>query len=180
VCARGCLGHSHPGPTGLLITLSVTWHLLRRGEWASSANMGIAALSLSLVSVGPSCSLAPCLLDSIYMYDWFSTWTVLFMTSSPNKHAHTHTHTHTHTHCREKHPSWPIFNQPWDTLRCLLCSSRLGHFLSSCLIRCSVREKHSFLCKIRVCVGGGGGGVVFSNLLKLHFRASINIANDVL
>ena len=68
VC-RGCLGDSHSGPTGLLITLSVTWHLLRRGDRASTANMGIAALSLSLVSVDPSCSLALCLLDSIYMYD---------------------------------------------------------------------------------------------------------------
>lgn len=69
MCVRGCLGDPHPGPTGLLITLSVTWHLLRRGDRASTANMGIVALSLSLVSVDPSCSLAPCLLDSIYMYD---------------------------------------------------------------------------------------------------------------
>lgn len=43
---RVCLGDCHPGPTGLLITLSVTWHLLGRGDGASPANMGLAARSL--------------------------------------------------------------------------------------------------------------------------------------
>lgn len=140
VCVKGCLSwQSHPGPTGLLITFSVTWHLLRENDRASTANMDIAALSLSLVSVDPSCRLALRLLDSIYMYDWFNTWTVLFMTSGPS--TQTQSQTRTHTFYREKHPSWQIFNQPWDSLRCPLCSSRLGHFLSSCWICCSGREK---------------------------------------
>lgn len=98
VCVKGCLSwQSHPGPTGLLITFSVTWHLLRENDRASTANMDIAALSLSLVSVDPSCRLALRLLDSIYMYDWFNTWTVLFMTSGPNTQTQSQTHTHTHT-----------------------------------------------------------------------------------
>lgn len=41
---------SHPGSTGLLITLSVTWHLLRRGDRASPVDTGKAALSLALLS----------------------------------------------------------------------------------------------------------------------------------